>query len=76
MRAYLDCDGWWAVSGYIVTFYCIKCSGPLVNNGPINQFVCDKCKCIYEMKIEIREITHNENIRKLPAARNSEDDSK
>jgi hypothetical protein len=62
-----------------VVFYCIKCTSPLANTGLVNQFVCEGCKCIYEVKVELREITNtgnNENIRKLPAARDSKIDSK
>lgn len=60
-----------------MTFYCINCSSPLVNIGLVNQFMCEKCKCIYEVKIELRLIKRvtDENIRKLPAAGNSKDNS-
>jgi hypothetical protein len=74
MRIYLDRVNGWDIPGNLMTFYCIKCSNPLTNTGLVNRFICDKCKCIYEVKIELREIA-NEDIGKLPAAGDSEKDT-
>lgn len=58
-----------------MTFFCDKCSGPLISTAIVNQLMCDKCKCIYEIRVELRLIgqIHDDNIRKsLPAAGSKE----
>lgn len=60
-----------------MTFYCIRCSVPLAGTGKINWFVCDKCKCVYEVKIEIHEVIGpKDDTRKLPEAGRTEEDYK
>jgi Zn-finger nucleic acid-binding protein len=37
-------------------FICPKCQSPLTQIGGVNQVACDRCRCIFIIRIELKEL--------------------
>jgi hypothetical protein len=54
-----------------VTFFCCHCQRPLEGCGYINKLVCLKCRCIFQVKVELIELKGPDvdaDLRQLPGA--------
>lgn len=52
-----------------MTFFCPHCHAPMEQTGQSDRMVCLSCRCIFEVRVEIREVFHGSadvgDIRKL-----------
>lgn len=53
-------------------FLCPMCSGELEQTGQVRYFVCSRCKCTYEVKLEFKQVpgftSYDNDIRQLSSA--------